>query len=544
VRPLASWPQRVRAEWRAADGSLRLAAERAVERADRLSWLVHEDVGPGSRPAGASAAGGALRLAADGPVAIDGIQLGERAALTGVPPRHAACNFVGWYRSPLLAGTGPVAVSSEIWRNWHWTLPPACAPGVSSLAHDPECSTSSACFRASGRRDGAVGTFDGEDELPLWGAYDSRDPDLLTAQVALAEAIGFDSFVFLHHGDTLAQQLVAQGREPLNAEAFEALLAVCDAPGRSLKVAVMYEPKVHFNGWVTGEPTKAAKLAGIEADLVQLVETHGARKSVLRHGGDLVVYVFRNDVCDPGGAQCLSDADWLALSAAVEAVTGERLFLVADVPPGPASPFRGLSRWQLVELGLLRFQSFQAVLAGTPSWPAPDVAALAAHADAVNAEATGWAAAAPGRLAVAMAWPGFDDSGVAGWGATHFPGLDGQPICVRVADDFGGQFFTTTLDSALASGAAWLQVATWNDWNERTGIEPRWQGAYAQAVLAGKLPKRPDFEQAFARAIEAQQAVAAFKGLPWSAGKLTRLHRPAAKYLRRAATDPGVVEYD
>ena len=546
ARASGARPVRLVVEWRNAAGEPLVSAARLVASAERFEWLVFEGVATsGAGPLVPAGPGGVLSVRADGPVLVDEVELGERAALTGNPANHAACNFVGWYRSPHFAGMPSWKVPSEIWRNWHWTQPPACDSAITAFAHDPECSSSPSCLRGNGRRDGAVGTFDGEDELPIFGTYDSRDPDLLRAQVELAEAIGFDSFVYLHHGETLAGQMQAQGREPLNAQTFEALLDVCDGPGRTLKVAVMYEPKVHFNGWVTGEPSKAQKLAGIEADLVHLAQTWGARKSALRQAGELVVYVFRNDVCNASGTHCMTDADWQAIADGVEASTGERMFLVADVPPkNAASAFRGLSRWDLVTLALLRFQTFQAVLSGVPNLPPPPLAALSNQADWVNQVATGWAAKGPGRIAVALAWPGFDDSGVAGWGGTHFSGLDGQPVCVRVASDFGGRFFTTTLASALASGADWLQVATWNDWNERTGIEPRWEPGYVGAVLAGQVPKRPDFERAFARAIEAQQALAAFKGLAYGPGKQTKLHRPVAKYLRRAATDPGVVQYD
>lgn len=483
-------------------------------------------------------------------VQVDCVQAGRPAAVTGNPPRLATLNFLGRYRSPLFAGsTTPLTDPRQIWRNWCWIEPPACAPSETSFFHNPDCATSATCLRANGRRDAAVSVEEGPDELPLFGAYDSRDPELLRAQLDLAEAIGFDSVLYLHQGHALALQSVAQGLEPLNEQCFEALLDEAERPGRTLKVAVMIEPKVHLLGWVAGQPTKADKLAGIEDDLVHLLATYAGRTGYLRHDGRPVVYIFRNDICDPTGTQCLNEADWQALALAAFARTGEQPFLVADVPPpaggaGP-SPFGGLSRWQLVALAFMKYRTFAAVQAGLPSHPAPVLASVAAHADQVNAVAVSWRDQVPaGRIAVALAWPGFDDSGVGGWASGNFSGEDGQPLCIRVADGFGGGFYGATVSSAVASSADWLQVATWNDWNEGTQIEPRWRASYVQDVLAGKLPKRPVFRDVFARAIETQQALAAFKGTTYKPGKQVRLHRVAVRYLRRAATDPTVAQYD
>lgn len=526
----------------AAGGTRTLVGRASLDAHEPRRWHFVET------PAGS--ASGALVVGvvngANARVLVDDVQVGAPRAVTGNPPKLVTLNFLGRYRSPLFAGSTTAHTDPrQIWRNWCWIEPPACDPNETGFFHNPDCATSATCFRANGRRDVASSVEAGLDELPMFGAYDSRDPDLLRTQLDLAEAIGFDSVVYLHQGHALAEQDAGAGFEPLNEQCFEALLDAAEAPGRTLKVAVMYEPKVHLLGWVAGQPTKAQKLDGLEEDLVHLVETYASRPAFLRHEGRPVLYVFRNDVCNPAGLQCLTDADWQALAAAVLARTGEQPFFVADVPPAGPSPFGGLSRWQLVALELMKYRTFAAVQAGVPSRPAPALASLTAHASAINAVATTWRDQAPEqRIAVALAWPGFDDSGVGGWASGNFPGEDGHPLCVRVADDQGGAFYGETVQAAVASGADWLQVATWNDWNEGTQIEPRWNASYVGDVLAGKVPKRPAFNDAFARAIETQQAIAAFKGVPYKKGKQVQLHRAAVKYLRKAAQDPGVAQYD
>ena len=481
-----------------------------------------------------------------GTVRADFVQLGERHGVDGNPKKHVTAHFVGRYRSPLSRESVTATLPGlETWRNWAWTEPPACDAGHQAWFHQPDCAASPGCFRLNGRRDAAVSLEAGLDELPLVGAYDSRDRNVLRYQVQLARAIGLDSFTYLHQGHTLAQQTAALGREPLNEQVWEALLDVAEEPRNPFKVAVMYEPKVHLLGWVQGQPTLAAKKAGIEADLVHLLDTYGDRKAVLKRDGRMVVYVFRNDVCDPSGQQCLDDGDWLEIRQVVEQASGRGLYLVADVPPAQRA-FDGLSRWELVGLPLLRYRTWTQAAAGQPAWPAPTAADARAHADALQAVATDWAAEDDrARLAIGIAWPGFDDTGVGGWSSVNLLGIDGAPLCVRVSPDLGGALFASTLASAFDAGLDWVQVASWNDWNERTQVEPRWRRAWADAVLAGIPAPASATLEVFDRARQLQSAIARFKRGPGSFEPAPeRLEDIAAWYLRRARKDPAVVEYD
>jgi hypothetical protein len=481
-----------------------------------------------------------------GKVRADFVQLGELHGVDGNPKRQVTAHYVGFFRSPLSphAVTTP-PTSQETWRNWAWTLAPACDAQFQGWFHQPDCAASPGCFRINGRRDGATSVEGGADDLPLAGAYDSRDADVVRYHVELARAIGLDSFTYLHHGHVLAQQTASYGLEPLNEQTFEALLDVAEEPGVNFKVAVMYEPKVHFNGWVQGEPTKAQKKAGVVADLVHLLSTYGERKALLARDGRAVVLVFRNDVCNPAGTQCLTDADWLEIRTAAEQATGRGLFLVADVPPAELA-FDGLSRWELIALPLLRYRTWSQAKSGVPAVPAPTAVDAAAHAEAINAVAASWAAQDDvRRLAMGIAWPGFDDTGVGGWGAVNLLGSDGAPLCVRVAPDLGGDFFEATLGQAFESGSEWVQIASWNDWNEQTQVEPRWNRDFAQAALLGLAPPPASIAAAFSRALALRAAVARFKGTPEAADfARDRLAAIAADYLLRARFDPAVIEYD
>lgn len=473
----------------------------------------------------------------------DFAQLGELHGIDGNPRRRVGANYVGHFRSPSFPGawsdpSGP----AERWRNWHWTVPPACDSGFSGFFHEPDCTTNPDCMRSNGRRDVAASTWSGEDQLPLVGAYDSRDPEVLRYHLDLAAAAGLDHFVYDYLGHALAVQSLTAGSEALNEECWEALVETAEAPGTDLKLAVMYEPKVHFLNWVAGQPTKADKVAGITADLVHHARFLEGKRCALRRDGRLVVFVFRSGICDPSGSQCLEDSDWSAIHGAVLQATGEDLLLVADSQPGPGSVLQGFTRWQLAQRDTLTFRTFADARAGTPTLPAPTLWSLESYAAGLTQSVTDWAAGDDTqRLAVQTVWPGFDDSGVGGWGVQNLLGEDGLPLCVRVAEDFDGAFYVATVDAAIESGADWIQVASWNDWNEQTRIEPAWHADYLGPFPIGSGPPAGVHQHVFGRLEETRQWIAVFKGESSGASLFRRI---ANQYMSRARRLPAVTEYD
>ncbi|HTF88040.1 MAG TPA: hypothetical protein VK843_06490 [Planctomycetota bacterium] len=491
-----------------------------------------------------------LQKSLSGTVRVDFIQVGERFSVNGNPRKLVGCNYLGWFRSPHFPGatTNPVSPSA-IWRNWCWTAPPACDPNYAQLAHNPDCSTSPQCFRVNSRRNGATSERTSIDNLPIAGAYDSRDAAVLDYHVKLAKAIGIDNLIFDYQGHELALQIASQGGEPINEESFEGLLDAAEQSGSDLKVAVMYEPKVHFTGWLPNELTLLQKQQGIEKDLKHLLKTHSKRRCALKHDGRLVVYIFRNAICNSQGTQCLDDSAWRTIKDNVELATGREICLIADTEPGlpPASnPFNGMSRWNLLSLNLLEYQTFSDFVNQQASWPAPTPSELTSHAAAVDAQNCRWAAGEDqNRFSVAIAWPGFDDSGVAGWSNNNLTGKDGSPLCVRIASDLGGAFHALTWSAAIDSGSDWIQIATWNDWNEGTQIEPAWDVGYSQAVLNSSTPSALSLERVFRRTYETQSAIAMFKGLALGQGlSPAQVEAVTADYLRAAAFTPGLTMYD
>lgn len=484
-----------------------------------------------------------LTSTVDGALAVDFVQLGQHHGVDGNPRRRVGASYVGRYRSPLFAGAllAPATAQGR-WRNWYWQTPPACDGAFSSFFHSPDCATSPTCLRANGRRDVAVSVEAPEPSLPLIGAYDSRDPDVLRYHLELAAAAGIDHFIYNWQGQLLAEQDLQQGGEALNAGTFEALLAAASAPGCDLKVATMYEPKVHLLGWVQGQSTLEQKVAGITADLAWLAQSLRGSRAALRRDGRLVVFLFRNLGCDPSGTQCLDEAVWAGVRADVLVQTGEDLFFVGDAPPQANSALEGFTRWRLIARDLLRYRTWNDARLGIPTTPAPSLDVLETHVEDLAREVADWAALDDaGRLGVLTVWPHFDDTGVGGWSVPNLAGEDGAPLCVRVLDDFDGALYPTTVDAAFEHGFDWVQIATWNDWNEETRIEPAFHRELLAPVPVGQPPSAAVHEHVFGRLEATRQWIEAFKGHP---SRGPALRAVALRYLALARRLPQVIEYD
>ncbi|MEY2747856.1 MAG: hypothetical protein RL112_2898, partial [Planctomycetota bacterium] len=423
-----------------------------------------------------------VRKQVRGAVQLDEVQLGEAGAAHGMSRRHAMASYVGRYRSFRYPQAAPVANDlAARWGTWAWTSPPFCAPTMWTLSHSPDN------LRTNGRRDLAISTLRGSDWLPIAGSYDSRDPALLSWHARLIAATGFDSVLYTFDGHRLAQHEVSIGREPVNLQALRALYAACEANGGDLKIGLMIEPKVHMLGWVPGIGGFAARVQAIEDDLVAMLAEFGPRRATLRRDGGVVVHAFHNAICSNDGSGCLSDGDWAALVARAEQRSGERVHLVADDVPQGGAAFRSTARWSLVTQDILQHRTWSDFVSGQSSRTSAD--ALEGFCDAIHDASRQWAAQDDeSRGSIGIAWPGFDDSGVAGWSGPNIPGVDGAAVCVRVMGDCGGDPLGTTWRSATRGARDWTLVATFNDWNEWTQLEPRWNQAYAQAAAGDQEP--------------------------------------------------------
>ena len=140
----------------------------------------------------------------------------------------------------------------------------------------------------------------------------------------------------------------------------------------------------------------------------------------------------------------------------------------------------------------------------------PQAGAVEAMARTVRDEARAWAALDDvGRRPWSVAWWGFDDSGVAGWASPHWAGSDGAP---HVRADHRRARRGLPRGDPRRGASSRLLIPTWNDWNERTALEPSWDAVY-EAQLRGGLPIDPAARQ---RALAGLLALREALGAPGS----------------------------
>ena len=86
----------------------------------------------------------------------------------------------------------------------------------------------------------------------------------------------------------------------------------------------------------------------------------------------------------------------------------------------------------------------------------------------------------PNGLAIAMVYPGFDDAKILNWGG-------GQHRKINIDR---GVFYRGSWEAAISSGLDWVLIATFNDWNEGTNIEPDYSKGYALAEITREYAEK------------------------------------------------------
>lgn len=322
-------------------------------------------------------------------------------------------HYMVWFRTPAYSG---------YWYHWDWD--PNGNGGSDHLDHIPDR------LDENGRYDLATAHY------PLIGPYDSLDPALVEYQLASAWAAGIRGFVVDWYGPNDV--------EGLDRAAFQVLQKIEDWQahyGFQFYLALTYEEQI-LNRIPQAQQEETAV-----AHLRHVLESYARSPAYLTYQNTPVIFMFQA---------------W------------------TDGQPGLLTPEQ-LQRVQasLPEFHLLYMGAEQAYLpvtdgfyswvGGTNSDPADwgeD------YANWLFPEQDFQTAQHGLDLTVGSVWAGFDDSGVNAWDVN---GL-GIPRFVERQD---GLVYQQTWSLALQdkqtrqrAGPAWVQIVTWNDWNEGSEIEP------------------------------------------------------------------------
>jgi hypothetical protein len=270
---------------------------------------------------------------------------------------------------------------------------------------------------------------------PLIGLYDSNDLDVLRCQVLQMKLAGIQGVMIDWYGNDDFNDFGVNNRNSL-----QMIRAIASA---RMKYAIVYEdstvPKEIAGGLIA-----AADAVGHGRRLMQWMEQNMfSSPAYLKLGGRPVLLVFGNPY--------YSDDQYQQMFS----VLPDKPLLFTQCFPGSRSfPESGAGDfdWPLPSGGTrYALDQQQQFLARMSSWP----------------------------LAIACAFPRFDDiyaeAGVGkSWGHV---------------DDNDGQTYVETLTSALKSNARIVQLVTWNDYGEGTGIEPTVEYGYRDLETTQRLTR-------------------------------------------------------
>lgn len=377
-------------------------------------YLKTQPVGDGKIPSNAASVVVSIENDVVGTVYADFIQIGQAGAVNGNPGRFAMFAYQPWYGN------------ESDWENWKWS------DGPEGFNHNPDT------ILPDGRRDVAAAYY------PLVGAYDSLDDNLLEYQFDIAKAALVDGFMVNDYGKDISQRY----RQVINK-----MFNIAEKKG--MKMAFQYDCKINLVGWVpaTENGSRQEKIDGLTADLKYILDHYSSRKAFLKYNGIPVISIF--------GVYLLDESEWDYVYQTLND-QGYRFILMGDGLSGRTDmagyykAFGSMYNWHLNDESLR-----------PSSKPTYDTAyTFAAANDKIVRK---WVSAVPeNRFGVGMIWPGFDDTGVGSWGS-------GAP---RLTDYIDGALFDASAQSVLDSGVNWVLLATMNDWNESTSLEPSKEKGY------------------------------------------------------------------
>jgi hypothetical protein len=273
--------------------------------------------------------------------------------------------------------------------------------------------------------------------------YDSRDPDVISAQIQAAKDQGIDGFVVDWYGPGPVGWWNDEDREFMDL-ATSRLFAAAAERG-DFCVALMYDEgtlRCGASGPCPGAMDRAA------ADLAYADAAYLFSPAYLKLAGKPAVFVFPYPDIDP----CL---DWAALRTAM---SGHEVNLI-DQDPGPCPP--------MPPPPCPCNPARDALFDGFFAWVNPGAADWDPYGLEWGRDYLHWfyqTMASPdyaGKLAVGGVWPGFDDL-LAPWAP---PGEN------RFMSRAGGEVWDGTWELAGDYAAGVVMIATWNDYEEGTDVE-------------------------------------------------------------------------
>lgn len=265
---------------------------------------------------------------------------------------------------------------------------------------------------------------------PAIGLYDSNDPDAVECQLLLMKLSGIDGVLVDWYGNVDTYDYLTNHRN--TQRLFEATRRM------GLKFALVYEDQTVPN-LIKGGKFREAEATEAGRTLMRWVDRNWfSSPHYVREDGRPLFLVF--------GPQYYKSEAWTRM---FEGLTNPPAFYTLHHRKDPAI--------------------------GAYDWPLPKGGA----AEAKRARERFDAQRKEVPRSIPVAYPRFHDIYTEA----------GLPYGHDEVADAGGATYRQSLSEALASGARFVQIATWNDWGEGTGIEPTEEFGYRDLETTQRLRK-------------------------------------------------------
>lgn len=304
------------------------------------------------------------------------------------------------------------------WHNWEWK--------GNGPKHDPEK------ILPNGRRDICSVYY------PSIGPYDSTDPDVVEYHMLTALASKIDGFFIDWYGIPSDEE-----------KGFPVLLDQAQSLG--FKMCICFEDKAMFGYYYKAKSREEAVENAIQ-NLNYILETHAKHPAYLKIGGIPVIINF----------------SWSEPTPSVESqgfYAKEYKYILSRVrekhPVYFVHDYHGHVKEQYWDVS-------------DNIYPWLDV--NGEYLDRFYAESVKQRDAGKIDSVAGLVYPGFDNTGVWGWGQGPF---------VTPRED--GKFYERSWAKALAHDIKFLQIATWNDFGEGATIEPALEYGFQYADLTERF---------------------------------------------------------
>lgn len=250
---------------------------------------------------------------------------------------------------------------------------------------------------------------------PLIAPYDSHDPDVIEYHIVTAKLAGIEAFMCNWYGPNSFTDKAVAAMLPI-AQKYDFKIGIC------LEEKAIYPP---YSNCENRQQLVAELRRHIEHILIQYTDS----PALLKHDGRALLFIFNSFGDGPLGSNNMSPEEFTQARSMLPKHLLIRNHLDSNHFPAADGPYLWCAEKEARE------QRYQTV---------KDIAA-AGGASYFSASAS----------------PGFDDSGVNGWGNI-----------IRKTGRRGVEEYSDTWQQAIEADLDSVQIVTWNDFQEGTPIEP------------------------------------------------------------------------